>query len=121
MSLNINTNYVSGVYALGEWHEVVPGSFEIDSYQLWNNLDKLPGEEEVYEEDHVNTYDLGKVFDEIEPSPALQKLNELNVHNGLKIFSRVPGGMDGCRWQTPDGNYMCVSLLQIEGWRHLPQ
>ncbi len=107
MSLSIDARKITAVYALGEWHKVKEGTFEIDAYELMNAFDD--------KDRFVTFYELGSVYDErprFEMSPPIP--GSLGEHWRFRNVQ----GFHGCRWIDPvNCGHVSVSLMEIKGWK----
>jgi hypothetical protein len=105
MSLSIPTDEICAVYALGEWHPVLPGTFFIDAYELC----------EDFGGGHQHHYMLGQTYEETPKVNLPQIPGSLGEH---WIFSS-PQGCDGCQWTEPGTSKqkVCMSLLEIKAFK----
>ena len=105
MSLSIPTDEICAVYALGEWHPVMPGTFFIDAYELC----------EDYGEGHRHLYCLGKAYERTPATNVPQKAGTL----GENWYFFSPQGSDGCQWTEPSTpkRKVCMSLLEIKAFK----
>lgn len=105
MSLSINPDRVIAVYALGQWHSVKKGSFDIDAYELSHAID----------DKRINHYQLGNVYKKTTGETWCGQRGTIGEHWRFKS----PQGWDGCFWICPDSNnYVAMSLLEIKAWRY---
>lgn len=113
MSLEIRTEQVTGVYALGQWYSVLKGSFKIDAYELIEDFDGAEGDGT-----YQNIYQLGNVY---ESSTCTKELpgNGIPGTFGENWFYKDPSGMQGCQWIDPYGAQVLISMsiLEIKAWR----
>lgn len=107
MSLSINTDHVTAVYALGEWHPVQRGTFYTDAYELQEG-DAQPG-------DMTTFIQMGMTYPEVErtDSPA-----GIPGSIGERWSFRSPSGMTGASWKDPKtGEQVSMSILEIKAFR----
>lgn len=107
MSLAIQIKNVSAVYALGGWHHLVPGSLEIDAFELEEILDPEEGSR-IY-------YQLGCMYQENRKVDL-----PINLPGSIgENWSFVsPQGHHGCRWiDVKTGELVSTSLAEIKAWR----
>ena len=105
MSLSINPEKVTAVYALGQWHPVAKGSFDIDAYELSQHIDSK----------RITHYQLGSVYPETPGEVTTGSPGTVGEHWRFKS----PQGHDGCCWCCPKtGGLVAMSLLEIKAWRY---
>ena len=106
MSLSINIDRVTAVFALGEWHPVKKGTFCIDAYEVVD----------VLSERHQTFYQMGEMYPEVPRTPALPSdPNKTGYHE----FFKSPQGCDGCAWVCPKTDMLvAMSILEIKAWRY---
>lgn len=107
MSLAIRTTQITAVYALGAWHQVQKGSFEIDAYELSEVIDSR--------KDKRNYYALGQIYPvkrKLEPLPRIPG----SIGENWNFLS--PQGCHGCQWVDPvTAELVSMSLLEIKAWK----
>ncbi len=105
MSLNILTDKVTAVFALGEWHPVVKGTFEIDAYQV----------EQDFGANFKDIYEMGQMYPEMPKTDVPSEPGTIGEHWRFKS----PQGCSGCVWRCPDsGQLVAMSILEIKAWRY---
>ena len=109
MSCNVNTDKVTAVFALGQWHPVVKGTFDIDSYEVIVETD----------ERHRAIYQMGQMYPEV---PSAASVEPLPGSVGEFWRFKSPQGFDGCMWRCRKTmQIVAMSLLEIKAWRHDPE
>lgn len=107
MSLAILTHRITSIFALGQWHQVVKGSFSIDSYELIEYLD---------EQGHRAThYQLGYAYPE---TRKFESIPTMPGTIGENWNFASPNGWHGCSWiDTDTRERVAMSLLEIKAWK----
>ncbi len=106
MSLGINIDGVTAVFALGEWHPVKKGTFCIDAYEVANALS----------ERHQTFYQMGETYPEIR---LIRQPNLTPGSIGEHWTFKSPQGCDGCAWFCPKTDMLvAMSILEIKAWRY---
>ena len=119
MSLSIDTEKIVTVYALGEWHPVVPGSVNIDAYQLKHYQEnplarmRCEGDGRGHATDF---YDMGTLYNSTQPefeSLWMNKGHDERMHRCL-----TPSGMAGFSFMTPEGTFKAFSLVECKAFEY---
>lgn len=111
MSCSINTNCVVAVYALGEWHPVAKGSFDVDAYEVYNFYDS--GIEEVDVMQDGTCFQFGEIYTDHTKQANFLKTDKRDSN----LTFRIPSPMDGATWQHPDGHRITMALQLIQAWK----
>lgn len=110
MSLEIRTDKIVSVFALGQWHKVKKGSFCIDAYEL---VDYPYGLEH---EGHQHWYILGEAYPKF--SVAYNPRIPGSIGENWTTFN--PSGSCGCQWiDEPTGETVSLCILEIKAWRQI--
>ncbi len=106
MSLSINIDRVTAVYALGQWHPVKKGTFDIDAYEVVNALS----------ERHQTIYLMGEMYPR---NPRFDQPDPIPNSIGENWRFQSPQGYDGCGWVCPKTDMLvAMSILEIKAWRY---
>ena len=114
MSLSIDSRYITGIYALGQWFKVVPNTIDVDAYEFCNWLDTEPDEHDWREQ--ANIFMMGKIYPDPEtPGPPCGTFGE----NSRKYWSN-PFGSDGVTFvEEGTGERVSFSLLEVRAFREV--
>jgi hypothetical protein len=116
MSLSIRTDRIIGVYALGQWHSVLKGSFEIDAYELTEVF--LGGDEDNGW--FRNIYLLGNAYKPFSCSKELPPPGSPGTLGEHWNFLN-PNGAHGCQWINMNGEQISMCILEIKAWAEEPK
>ena len=109
MSCNINTSRVTSVFALGQWHPVAKGSFDIDAYEVVLDLG----------ERHKDIYQMGEMYPD---NPPYEQPKPVPGSIGEHWRFKNPQGCDACMWRCPEtGGVVAMSILEVKAWRYDPE
>ncbi len=99
MSLQINAEHITGIYALGQWFEVQPGSVIIDAYELCSPEEQI-------------SYQLGAAY----PATESTKLPVGDKEAPYRYFPSV-SGHTGISFVTPDSEVVAFSLMEAKAFK----
>jgi hypothetical protein len=66
MSLRIDSRYITGIYALGQWFKVKKDSVDVDAFQFTNWEECSPHNGNTWEVEHTD-YEMGSLYSETDP------------------------------------------------------
>lgn len=104
MSLEIDTDTVVGIYALGQWFKVTKGTLFFDAYEVVQK----------FSENYVRCYSLGAVYPQIDSGFIVPDLDH------PKVTCRNATPRTGCQFRDLDtGEFVALSLVEIKAWRYI--
>ena len=122
MSLSIDTEKIITVYALGEWHPVMPGSVDIDSFELKHFLDSPQVRKNCEEDpserrgDRIDYYEMGALYSKTEPEFST---SWMNAGQGERMHTmKTPSGAAGFCFMTPEGTRKAFSLVECKAFEY---
>lgn len=102
MSLAINDERICGVYALGQWFEVVPRTFDIDSYELRSTNGK-----------YTDWYQMGALYEGSQPEASCHSIDKFNYEKHI-----APQGYHGVTFVDAETNErVYLSLVECRAFR----
>jgi hypothetical protein len=110
MSLAIRAERIIGVYALGQWYSVLKGSFEIDAYELIDDLGGSEGDGK-----YQNIYQLGNTYPPFSCGKELPGPGSPGTLGEHWHFLN-PDGMHGCQWIDMNGEKITMCILEVKAW-----
>ena len=111
MSLCIDSRYITGIYAFGQWFKVVPDTFGIDAYELTDWCGHADDVESRWRTDFTD-YCMGALYQGKEPEPWLHE------YSGQEGRSTNPQGCHGvCFTDADTGERVSFSLLEVKAFR----
>ena len=112
MSLNIDSRYITGIYALGQWFKVKANTIDVDAYEFCNWLDTDPDDHAWDEE--ATVYQMGAAYQASDPSvPSCGSFGD----NSRKTWQN-PSGYSGITFIDEEtGERVSFSLLEVKAFR----
>lgn len=111
MSLCIDSRYITGIYALGQWFKVMPDSFGIDAYQLTDWDDTADGVGNRRDTTYRD-YEMGALYRAVEPE------YRCGDYQNLRGVWETPSGSAGvCFTDAETGERVSFSLMEVKGFR----
>jgi hypothetical protein len=111
MSLCIDSRYITGLFAFGQWFKVLPDSFGIDAYELTDWCCHADDVESRWQTDFTN-YCMGALYQGKEPEPWMHE------YSGQEGRSTNPQGCHGVSFIDADtGECVSFSLLEVKAFR----
>lgn len=111
MSLCIDSRYITGIYALGQWFKVVPDTFGIDAYQLTDWDDTADGVGSRHDTGFTD-YEMGALYLAVEPA------YESGQYENLRGTWETPHGCAGVSFIDADtSERVSFSLMEVKGFR----
>ena len=116
MSLFIDDRTVTGVFALGQWFEIVPNSICIDAYEFGYYNANVPfGEEREYEK-ALNCIVMGEMYKKQE-GPVI--LSKLNASPDIDITFQTPSPSMGFAFQCAETlDTIAFPIIEIKAFRY---
>lgn len=112
MSLSIDSRFITGVYALGQWFRVKPNSVDVDAYEFrnWASDDPQPGDWR----EEATDYQMGGTYSRPDlPGPLCGSYG-----GDSRKGWHVPSGSTGITFiEEETGERICFSLLEVKGFR----
>lgn len=127
MSLSIDTRCISGIYALGQWFAVEPGSLYLDAYELmdfpsawvpFGSEHDIRSAQDRERGDpphppHRIDYQMGEIYRDTQP--------EFRRHTSAanpRWSQQSPAGAAGVRFKLPHTDeWVSFSLLEVRAFR----
>jgi len=112
MSLNIDSRYITGIYALGQWFNVKPNSVDVDAYEFINWEDDLePGQRRDWDIQGT-CYQMGSIYPDRE-GPSCGMFGERS-----RLSWANPCGHHGITFLDADtGERVSFSLAEVRAFR----
>lgn len=113
MSLVIDSRYITGIYALGQWFKVEKDSVWVDAYEFTNWEEPSPHDGDTWKVRHTN-YLMGQIYpDPHSDGPSCGMYSE---HS--KGGWAVPGRSHGIAFVDADtGERVSFSLIEVRAFR----
>lgn len=111
MSLCIDSRYITGIYALGQWFNVKPDTIDVDSYQFTNWKDQSPHDGNRFQVEHTD-FEMGDVYPQNDPSPVVKyRADSAGYSSGV-------GPYHGIAFIDADtGERVSFCLLEVRAFR----
>ncbi len=116
MSLLIDSRYITGIYALGQWFNVEPDSVDIDAFEFTNWEERSPhdGNKTMV---RFTCYQMGHLYqnDEVH-EPSFPSCGTYGPHSSGSWA--IPRGHHGIRFIDADtSEYVSFSLMEVKAFR----
>lgn len=113
MSLSIDSRYITGVYALGQWFKVKPDTVDVDAFQFRNWEEQSPHDGKAWTVQHTD-YEMGALY----PSKQNRKGGGYSEHS--RGSWTTPCGCDGISFIDADtGERVSFSLVEVRAFREV--
>jgi hypothetical protein len=111
MSLSIDSRFITGIYALGQWFNVVPDSVDVDAYEFINWHERF-GLRPASVDDSGTSYQMGSTY------PDREGRSVGNYGENCRIIWANPSGSSGITFIDADtGERVSFSLLEVKAFR----
>lgn len=109
MSLNIDSRFITGIYALGQWFNVKPNSVGVDAYEFVDWDERFEADESIFDQPGT-CYRMGDLY------PERKKAANYGPHSRLSFVS--PGGGDGITFvDAKTGDRVSFSLREVRAFK----
>jgi len=110
MSLAIDSRYITGIYALGQWFKVKKGTVEVDAYEFTDWEEPDPHDGNRWEVAHTN-YQLGELY-------ADTKAYRATYGENSRARFASPSGCHGISFvDTDTGERVSFSMMEVRAFR----
>jgi hypothetical protein len=114
MSLFIDSRYITGIYALGQWFKVMPNTIDVDAYEFCNWMDTEPDEHDWRE--GATVYMMGAAYDKQErEAPVCGEFGP----NSRKSWHNPTGSCGVTFTDAETGERVSFSLLEVKGFKEM--
>lgn len=111
MSLGIDSRYITGIYALGQWFKVKKDSIDVDAFQFTNWEESSPHSGNTWEVVHTD-YEMGSLY----PEPDSPKAGSYGEHSRGRW--QKPSGHQGITFiDASTGEQVSFSLMEVRAFR----
>jgi len=119
MSLHIDDRTVIGVFALGQWFEIVPNSIRMDAYEFAYYQAIVPFGEEDKHEKSLEVYPMGDMYRNTEKKSIY---SEINSNSNTYARFLQPSSHTGFEFECADTkDKICFPLTEIKAFRYKPE
>lgn len=112
MSLNIDSRYITGIYALGQWFKVKKGSVDVDSFEFRNWEEDDPHDGNIWNTEHTN-YQMGDIYGQTSNPCNRYRLNP----EARAWFSSVSPCHGMTFIDAVTGERVSISLTEVRAFR----
>jgi hypothetical protein len=114
MSLAIDSRYITGIYALGQWFRAEKGSVGIDAFEFTNWEEHEPRAGNIYEHRHTD-YMMGDIYPEREGCSGRYSTDGTSYG-----YYASPQGCHGIAFTDADtGERVSFSLMEVRAFREM--
>ena len=112
MSLSIDSRYITGIYALGQWFKVKKDSVDVDAFEFTNWEEAFPADADPFEL-HSTTFIMGSLY----PDPERgEQCGSFGPHS--KGHWANPGGHHGISFiDAASKERVSFSLKEVRAFR----
>ena len=114
MSFSIDSRYITGIYALGQWFSVKSDTLEIDSFILtqWRDKSPLRGDPTLAP---YSDYAMGDIYPDDQDAHTFS-----HDGDGFQGGLHSPRGVDGVSFIDADtGERVSFSLMEVRAFREV--
>lgn len=113
MSLAIDSRYITGIYALGQWFKVKADTIDVDAFQFTNWEEQSPHDGNTWKVQHTD-YEMSALY------PQHQDRKGGSYSNHSRGSWVTPTGSDGITFIDADtGERVSFSLVEVRAFREV--
>ena len=115
MSLSIDSRFITGIYALGQWFDVKPDSVDVDAYEFVNWDDRFGPEESTFDQSGTS-YQMGDLYPELRNG-----CGDYGPHSRLRFASGASGHCGITFIDAKTGVRISFSLAEVRAFKERRQ
>jgi hypothetical protein len=113
MSLNIDSRFITGIYALGQWFNVKPNSVGVDAYEFVDWDERFEADESIFDQPGTS-YQMGDVYPE-----SRNGCGNYGPHSRLTYASGASGHHGITFIDAKTGDRISFSLAEVRAFREV--
>ncbi len=112
MSLSIDSRYITGIYALGQWFQVKKGTVDVDAFEFTNWEEEDPHDGNIWNVLHTN-YQLGYLY------PAVDGVRGRYREDSQGYYAPPTGHTGICFVDATTNERISFSLMEVRAFREV--
>ena len=115
MSLHIDSRFITGIYALGQWFNVKPNSVDVDAYEFVNWDERFEPDQSIFNQPGTS-YQMGDLYPE-----SRNGCGDYGPHSRLR-FASCASGYHGITFiDAKTGDCISFSLAEVRAFKERRQ